>query len=169
MSTLALLADEQARLDARPWKAPPATLAEVTTLAARVEAEAQVILWDAWAARCRGDVEAWYQGMRLYRERTVQARRLYWHKRILIGWRRPGPYLRGHRARPTPPKVRGGGTNAGAQALAAQRLARLDVAREAMARGASTAEAAALAGYRSAHVLRTVLATERAKARRAAA
>lgn len=99
-AALSTLADEQARLDARPWRPPPATLAEVSALAAHLEAEAQAALWAGAVA--------------LFRERSRLARRLYWYKRILWGWRHPGPYLRGHRVAaeatsPTTTPRRGGG------------------------------------------------------------
>ncbi len=154
MSALALLAEEQARLDAAPRPVPPATWDEVSALAAHVEAQAQAALWG-------GVVNLW-------RLRSREARRLYALKRVLWGRRAPGPYLRGEGVQAPPPKMHGGGTNAGAQALAAQRAARLHLAQQALDGGASMAEAAAVAGYRSAHVLRTVIATERARIRRAA-
>lgn len=170
MSAVSLIADEQARLETSSRRPPPATLAEVSILAARLDAETQQALWHIATTPPGSMAEA--AARAAYRERVRQARRLYWYKRILVGWRHPGAYLRtAYRHRPAEapsvrPKMQGGGMNAGAAALAAERAARLVVARAAIERGASMAEAASLAGYRSAHVLRTVLATERMKARR---
>jgi uncharacterized membrane-anchored protein len=88
---IARLAEGQQRLDAETRRPIPATLDEVTALAARVDAEAQAALWRAGmladaVARAR-EVNAW----RVLRR---DAARLYAVKRVLWGRRHPGAYLR---------------------------------------------------------------------------